>query len=182
MLYFFRRRNELMRTLTILLLLTFALPAAARMYQWVEPDTDTPQLSGKPPTWYRSREGGPRVIVYDKNEIIDDTARDVSEADRERLRQEAMMQAERDQAAINERLVEAKRMQAVLDRNRTVEETPVEDVLVEESEPEPAAEPASESQNPTIDAMRALVEQWDQFRTNTARDLARGADSKSPSD
>jgi len=169
-----------MRTLTILLLLSFALPATARLYQWVEPDSDTPQLSGKPPTWYRSREGGPRVIVYDRNKVIDDTSIDVSDADRERLRQEAMMQAERDQAAINEKLLEAKRMQAVLDRNRPPEETPVEDVVVHEPEPAPA-EPPPENASPTIEAMRSLVEQWDKFRTDTARDLAHGTDSESPS-
>ena len=124
-----------MRILTIFLLLGLSLHAAARMYQWVDPDTDTPQLSGKPPTWYRSREGGPRVVVYDKDRLIDDTGSVVSESERERLRREALVQAERDQAVINEKLVEAKRMQAMLDRNRSAEE----EVLAEET-PAPVPE------------------------------------------
>lgn len=163
-----------MRILLIVLLLGLTWPVAARMYQWVDPDTDTPQLSGKPPTWYRSREGGPRVLVFEKGGLIDDTSVPVSESDREQLRQDALIQAERDQAAINERLMEAKRMQAVLDRNRPVEEEPI----VEEApapEPEPVAAPPPPDESSTIEAMRALVEQWDTERTESARDVATGA-------
>ena len=168
-----------MRILAIILLLSLSLPAAARMYQWVEPDTDTPQLSGKPPTWYRSREGGPRVIVYDRSRIIDDTSVVVSESEREQLRQDALMQAERDQTAINEKLIEAKRMQAVLDRRKPVEEeTPAEEVPA--PQPEPVAEAVPENQSPTIDAMRALIEQWDQLRTDDARDVANGVGEAPP--
>ncbi|HEY7840486.1 MAG TPA: hypothetical protein VIC61_02865 [Gammaproteobacteria bacterium] len=165
-----------MRILSLLLLLNLAWPAAARMYQWVDPDTDTPQLSGKPPPWYRSREGGPRVVVYDKDRLIDDTQVVVPDAEREQLRQDALIQAERDQAAINEKLLEAKRMQAVLDRNRpAVEEAPV--VEAPPPEPEPvAAPPQAVNEAPTIEAMRALVESWDAHRTNSARDLANGDD------
>jgi len=165
-----------MRLLTIFLLCTCAWPTAARMYQWVEPDSDTPQLSGKPPTWYRSREGGPRVVVYDKDRLIDDTSVAVSDAERERLRQEALMQAERDQAAINEKLVEAKRMQAVLDRNRPApEEPPADEAPAPAPEAEPAAPTQAVNEAPTIEAMRELVERWDQLRTDSARETASGA-------
>src|SRR5690554_7481361 len=47
----------------------------SRMYQWIDPDTQTTQLSGKPPTWYRSAEGGPRVLVFEKGLMVDDTGR-----------------------------------------------------------------------------------------------------------
>jgi hypothetical protein len=163
-----------MRILSTLLLLFLAWPAVGRMYQWVDPDSDTPQLSGKPPPWYRSREGGPRVIVYEKDRLVDDTNVVVSDAERESLRQDALIQAERDQAAINEKLLEAKRMQAVLDRNRPAEE---ETAVIEAPPPEPepaAAPPAGADQSPTIEAMRALVEEWDSQRTNNARELANG--------
>lgn len=169
-----------MRIPSLLLLLSLAWPAAGRMYQWVDPDTDTPQLSGKPPPWYRSREGGPRVVVYDKDRLIDDTNVVVSDADREQLRQDALIQAEQDQAVINEKLLEAKRMQAVLDRNRPAEEeTPV----VEALPPEPApvvAPPQAVNEAPTIEAMRALVESWDAHRTDSARDLANDVEQPPP--
>ena len=64
-------------------------PAAARMYQWQNPATGTTQLSGIPPTWYRSSEGGPRVYVFENNQLIDDTGIAVSAAQREALRAEA---------------------------------------------------------------------------------------------
>lgn len=163
-----------MRTALFLLMLALAAPASARVYQWVEPDSETPQLSGKPPTWYRSREGGPRVFVFEKGQLIDDTATEVSEIDRARLREEALIQAERDQAAINERLLEAKRMQAIQDRNRPPEE---ELPLVVEQAPPPDALPApppTPDAEATMDAMRALVEQWDARQTENARGVVGG--------
>jgi hypothetical protein len=171
-----------MRILFVILLLSLAAPVAARMYQWVDPDTDTPQLSGKPPVWYRSREGGPRVLVFDRDKLVDDTGVAVSEPEREQLRQDALIQAERDQAALNERLLEAKRMQAVLDRNRP----PEEEAPVEEAPPVPAPEavtapaPAPQDENSTVEAMRALVEQWDARRTDQARELAKGVEGDKP--
>jgi hypothetical protein len=60
------------------------------MYQWVDPDNGTTQLSGKPPVWYRSGENGPRIFVFDKGRVIDDTAIEVSAAERNRLRQQAL--------------------------------------------------------------------------------------------
>src|SRR5690606_16282206 len=98
----------------LLLLLASGSAAEARMYQCVDPDTQTTQLSGKPPTWYRSAEGGPRVLVFEQGRMVDDTATRVSEVERERLRQEALVRAEQDQAAIQAKLAEAKRLQALL--------------------------------------------------------------------
>src|SRR5690606_38346940 len=98
----------------LLLFLACAQAAEARMYQWIDPDTRTTQLSGKPPTWYRSPEGGPRVLVFERGRMVDDTARPVSESERQRLREEALVRAEQDQAAIEARLAEARRMQLLL--------------------------------------------------------------------
>lgn len=47
---------------------------AARMYQWTDPQTGSLQLSGHPPPWFRSSETGPRVRVFERGIIIDDTA------------------------------------------------------------------------------------------------------------
>ena len=48
--------------------------SAAKMYQWVDPNTGTVQLAGQPPPWYRSTRAGPRVRVYEHGNVIDDTA------------------------------------------------------------------------------------------------------------
>lgn len=55
--------------------LVVAMPAAAaRMYEWVDPDTGTVQLAGHPPPWYRTALTGPRVRVIEHGRVIDDTA------------------------------------------------------------------------------------------------------------
>jgi hypothetical protein len=70
--------------------------AEARLYQWNNPNTGTPQLSGTPPAWYRQGTGGPRITVYDRGRLIDDTSRKVDEAERLRLREEAFGIQERE--------------------------------------------------------------------------------------
>ena len=81
-----------------------SLTAHARMYQWVDPDTSTTQLSGKPPYWYRNGELGPRVIVFDNGKVIDDTGIDVSVDENERLRQQALIIVEHDRLSALEKL------------------------------------------------------------------------------
>jgi hypothetical protein len=63
-----------------------ALPAHARMYQWVNPQSGRTQMSGKPPAWYRSDKPGPRVFVFENGRLIDDTARAVGLEERAALR------------------------------------------------------------------------------------------------
>ena len=79
----------------LLALLVAATPAAARMYQWLDPHTGRVQLSGAPPAWYRGGTAGPRVLVFDDGELVDDTAIGVSEAQRERLPEASLVMAER---------------------------------------------------------------------------------------
>lgn len=57
------------------LLLAASSAASARMYQWVDAQTGTVQLSGSPPSWYRGAAPGPRVFVFENGRLIDDTAR-----------------------------------------------------------------------------------------------------------
>ena len=84
----------MLRSTVIILCLCCSTPVAARMYQWVDPQTGTTQLSGKPPPWYRSGDRGPRVYVFDNGKVIDDTGIRVSDSERERLRNEALLSAE----------------------------------------------------------------------------------------
>ena len=79
----------------------------ARMYQWVEPDTGTTQLSGKPPTWYRGQEAGPRVLVFEKGRLVDDTDIEVSEKVKLELRRKAFVMAEQDEQAAKEKLTKS---------------------------------------------------------------------------
>ena len=77
-----------------LLISSFSLEA--RMYQWRDPETGTTQFSGKPPSWYRGAERGPRVIVFDEGKVIDDTAISLDPRQSRELRKQAMIEAEGD--------------------------------------------------------------------------------------
>ncbi|MDZ7734825.1 MAG: hypothetical protein U5P41_00710 [Gammaproteobacteria bacterium] len=63
----------------IIMLVIFMQPAAARMYQWVDPVSGRTQLSGTPPAWYRSGDDAPRVFVFEKGQLVDDTGVTVEE-------------------------------------------------------------------------------------------------------
>lgn len=90
----------MMRTFLALLLILAALPTPARMYQWTDPGNGKTHLSGTPPAWYRSSDDdGPRVFVLDKGQLIDDTGVEVTDEDRRRLRQEAVIAAAENQDA-----------------------------------------------------------------------------------
>ena len=87
-----RRRHSGMdmRGHYLLLLALFAPAAAARVYQWVDPDSGNVYLSGTPPAWYRSGTAGPRVLVFDEGKLVDDTRREMSEEQAQALREEAL--------------------------------------------------------------------------------------------
>ena len=90
------------------LLLICCRQVGARMYQWINPETGTTQFSGKPPTWYRSGDGGPRIFVFENSRLIDDTARVLVPAERDRLQRQAFMPAEADKQADKEKYLEAR--------------------------------------------------------------------------
>lgn len=156
--------------LLLVVLLQFSHIALARMYQWVDPDTGTTQLSGKPPTWYRSDEVGPRVIVYENGRVVDDTGIRLSNSESENLRQQALISVELDRASAISKLQQARQQKATLDfQNRGAEaievipETPVEQAVEE------TASPADTG--PTAEQLRALIDQYEQMKTEEARQL-----------
>ena len=167
-----------MLRIILLLLLTYSTCISARMYQWVDPNSGSTQLSGKPPMWYRSTESGPRVFVFEKSKIIDDTGISVSDSERERLRQQAYLQAEEDTAMAREKLLQAKRMDAALQQKQQQkqeteavakgeEEPVIEDIVEDIPETEtPAAEEPS-----TIEQMRKLIADWESDTTKKAKGL-----------
>lgn len=163
-----------MLRIIVLLLLTYSTCINARMYQWVDPNSGSTQLSGKPPMWYRSAEPGPRVFVFEKSRIIDDTGIAVSDSERERLRQQAYLQAEEDTALAREKLLKAKRMDAALQQKLEMEaavkgkEEPVIEDIVEEA---PEAETPAAEEPPTIEQMRKLIADWEDATTKKAKGL-----------
>jgi hypothetical protein len=102
--------------------LLLPLSSAARMYQWVDPARGSAQLSGTPPSWYRSSQGGPRVRVFHNGNLIDDTAialprtqarelRDAAFAEyQQRQQEEALRQLERTALKEQRRRDEAQRL------------------------------------------------------------------------
>jgi|SaaInlStandDraft_2_1057019.scaffolds.fasta_scaffold106092_2 hypothetical protein len=79
---------------TCVLALCCAPATLARMYQWHEGANGTVQLSGEPPSWYRSGRVGPRVLVFDGGFLVDDTSIDVSVLRRVALRKHAFDEVE----------------------------------------------------------------------------------------
>ncbi|MGK0298958.1 MAG: hypothetical protein ACI9XC_002583 [Gammaproteobacteria bacterium] len=150
---------------------------AARMYQWIDPDTSTTQLSGKPPHWYRSAESGPRVVVYDNGRVIDDTGIELSPEENDRQRQQALIIVERDRTAAKEKLASALRQKAVFDTESDNEEEVVpvnlrpmpEEVLLEE-----LVEEEADIAN-TAQKMKELLEQFETLKTQNAKELVEAA-------
>ena len=136
-------------------------PAAARMYQWQNPATGTTQLSGTPPVWYRSAEPGPRVYVFDNNQLVDDTGIAVSDAQRESLRAAAFGAAEQHEASIS----------AAPATPQPV--TPAAPAAI------PAPETSADAPKLSTDtgmsdkaaALKALIDAWDQRQLDHARSL-----------
>jgi hypothetical protein len=77
-----------------------AAPASARVYQWVDPDSGNVYLSGSPPAWYRSGARGPRVLVFERGKVVDDTGRETSEEEAIALREEALLQEQTRKEAV----------------------------------------------------------------------------------
>lgn len=160
-----------MRSLFILLLLLcqIAPAAAARMYQWQDPDTGTTQLSGTPPAWYRSNTDGPRVFVFEKGQLVDDTARKLPEDERKHLRRQALIQVEENLETARTKAEEAERLRTEFAPPVGRDAAPTEPVSEPVAEARSAAsetvddnesgiQDVSDSQ---IEQMRELIRQWE---------------------
>lgn len=171
-----------------LLALAAAAASAERMYQWVDPDTGTTHLSGKPPVWYRGKEAGPRVFVFDKDRIVDDTSIKLSETERDRLRQQALIDAEAQREAAREKLLQAKRLKAAMEQQQqaAVEtQTGIAEAIAAAAEPEtaePATPPSPEAQAAAdgmrVEDMRALISAWEQQQAQQAKETVSGQQLK----
>ena len=175
----------------MLFALLYCPVAQARMYQWIDPDSGTTQLSGKPPVWYRSNEKGPRIIVIENGKVIDDTSIKVSDDIRVILRQRAYMSVEEDQSTAVQKAMNAEKFKSEFESNQTdistnvqLQETPGETgKFIDETTEEPVevVEPALEVEENTVteqgdvevteEEMRTRIQEWENKRTEEARTL-----------
>ena len=146
------------RVLWLVFGLLFAGSIEARMYQWVDPVTGSVQMSGTPPSWYRSAWGGPRVRVFENGRVVDDTAIALGEDEGGALREEAFRQFD-----------EEKELQALqrLEKESTTETSgataAAESGGSELDEPQGGAAAALPDavDEQTIDKLKELIRQWD---------------------
>ncbi len=139
-------------------------PAAARMYQWQNPSTGTTQLSGAPPAWYRTTESGPRVYVFENNQLIDDTGIVVSAAQREALRAEAF-------GAAAERANSHDDTQAPPVARAATTTTAVPAPVKTDAAPALPAPAVDATTTDKAAALKTLIDAWDQHQLDQARSL-----------
>ena len=169
-------------TWTLVLFLAGAVlagPAEARLYQWVNPDSGYTQLSGKPPSWYRSEQSGPRVFVFENGQLLDDTNVVVNDAQRQELRWLAFSLANEEQQALSEE--RAQRLAELYGRAEEEEfysadvddEEPTFSLAAPDIEEQEAAE--EDEETATINRLRNVVNAWDLLRTEEARSILNAA-------
>lgn len=165
-----------MRIFLILVLSTSSFLIEARMYQWVEPGVETTQLSGKPPAWYRSSNAGPRIFVFENGRLIDDTAVEVSDEVRQRLRQEAFILAEEDRQKAKEKIVKSNEMKQKFENNNLDnEESAVEseeappELLTDTLFPDEAENLEEKKDDKDIDELRKIIADWEASQSESAR-------------
>jgi hypothetical protein len=158
----------------------FGQSVQAQMYQWADPETGTTQLSGKPPAWYRSAEGGPRVFVFNRGKIVDDTGIEVSDGKRISLRTKAFIDAEEDRVAANQKAMEAAKLKAAMKRNSVdISEEETHEHQVESSEDEELIEKEMSTEEESVEKLKELIADWEDKRTEEARAiLEKEADEK----
>lgn len=137
-------------------------PATARMYQWRNAATGSTQLAGTPPAWYRSGERGPRVYVFENNQLVDDTGITVSVEQRDALRREAFgqppttLEAREDAPAAPARQADPSTLPAPAAKDSVV------------VPPAPSVESATADKAASL---KSLIDAWDQRQLDQARSL-----------
>ena len=170
-----------MRTIVTLGACVVALASAnadARMYQWSSPSSGIVQLSGAPPAWYRSSTQGPRVLVFDNGQLIDDTAVVVGEPVRQSLRAAAFMH-ETTATAVTDPSPAPPPQERLRDALATaahdgVNVQAVADAFTSEQD---AASPEGTVEQ-TVAELKSLLEAWDSRRIDEAKSLLLENDSR----
>lgn len=168
-----------MRISFILILFISSFVVEARMYQWVEPGVETTQLSGKPPAWYRSANGGPRIFVFEKGRLIDDTGIEVSEEVRQRMREEAFILVEKDRQKVKDKMAKAEEMKRKLNDEESSDEIDGDEVSEDEDSsalelitdalfPE-EQKSEDKADNKNFDELRKIIADWEASQSESAR-------------
>ena len=156
----------------VCLVLLSSAPVAARMYQWQNPTTGTTQLAGTPPAWYRSPQGGPRVWVFDNNQLVDDTGIAVSDEQRAALQAEAFGRGAPQEPPAAQQAPPA----------AAPDDKAAPDSATQAATSAPAA-PLVKLDSPTAgkaEALKALIDAWDQRQLDQARSLLEMVPSTAP--
>ena len=161
-----------------------ATPAAARMYEWVNPSSGRVQMSGEPPSWYRADAPGPRVRVFENGSLVDDTAIALTAAENAALRDYALERAaqRRELAALRELELaasrEAAQSEAAAEQARIEAEREQRRAAGPEEEPaggdRPADDPglspeealaAQALDEATIERLKSIISEFDRLAT-----------------
>ncbi len=161
-----------MRVGLLLILVLLAPLSQARMYQWVNPVSGSTQLSGKPPSWYRRVGDGPRVIVFEKGKIVDDSATWVPEWQRDRLRAEAFGLSPEipDEAGGLKEL--AQKLKEIADSEQFLGS------LVEQAEEQ--EQKKEEPAQSTVEQLKAVIAAWDKLKIEQAKTVVRDKETNEP--
>lgn len=177
-----------MRSFICIFLLLIATSVEARIYQWVNPSTGSTQLSGKAPAWYRSDMGGPRVLVFENNVLVDDTGVAVDEDQRIQLRAKALSSESGKKSLTTEQAVATleDQIQAILDSSAMNEylknppaqtdqaiapEVPSSKGSTEQKDKDASKSMATESPDERVERLKALISAWDKNKTEEAKSL-----------
>jgi len=162
-----------MRYGLLMILVLLAPPSQARMYQWINAESGSTQLAGKPPSWYRGVGDGPRVIVFEKGKIVDDTSTQVPEWQRVRLRAEAfglsLPGASDDASGLKEL---AQKLKEIADSERFLGS------LVEQAEEQEQKE--EESTQSTVEQLKAVIAAWDKLNIEQAKTVVHDKEMTEP--
>jgi hypothetical protein len=162
--------NFYCRLLTALVVLAAfaARPAEARMYQWVNTQTGRTQMSGKPPSWYRSDQPGPRIFVFDNGRLVDDTSRTVSFEERANLRATAFAISASEEAAAL-RAAEAKGKAALAANAKPGEESSRNALERGFEDKNATSTKAAETPDTTIARLKSIISAWEDQQTTEAK-------------
>lgn len=138
------------------------------MYQWQSPQSGRVQLSGSVPSWYRANERGPRVLVFENGQLIDDTALPVSEMKRLELRESAFSESETGGPSESSSLPDDSAVAL------PAQELELDTAPAALAAPAPASPAAITSAPPDSDKalqLKALIDAWDDRQLEQARSL-----------
>ena len=148
------------------------------MYQWEQPRSGRIQLSGHAPAWYRGVHAGPRVLVFDNGKLIDDTAVEVSEVQRQWLREQALGAEASDKPidgiATLEPANETASLQIALTEAAKAGIDIEELATATRQEIEQQAESSDAGLEDKVNELKALLSRWDAARTTEARAIVNG--------